>query len=116
MDAIAVEAFQALDPENFYRKFVSQGVRPDGRSHLGQRPIHISTGVLTADHVVSSALVRMGGTKFVGAATLQIGIPADATPSCGDIEVSVTLPPLCSSQFSYGRASELSQSVETFVR
>ncbi|KAG5175526.1 ribosomal protein S5 domain 2-type protein [Tribonema minus] len=111
-----VEAFQKLDPQTFYRKFLSEGVRPDGRGLQEVRDVAVSCGVLTAPHVAASALVTLGDTKVVTGITLQVGQPSQAEPGCGDVEVSVHLTPLCSSMFSVGRPSEQAQALEALIR
>lgn len=78
-----VEAFQRLDPENFYRRFVKNGVRPDGRGLRAVRPISVDVGVLSEDRVRASALVGLGSTKVLAGITLQVGQPMESTPMCG---------------------------------
>lgn len=78
-----VEAFQRLDPETFYRRFVNNGVRPDGRELRAVRPISVDVGVLSGDRVAASALVGLGSTKVLAGITLQVGQPNESTPMCG---------------------------------
>eukprot|EP01084_Bolivina_argentea_P265621 450328_1 len=99
MEALAIEAFQRLDPESYYRRFLSRGVRPDGRTLLGQRKLKIKAGVLSYDRVASSSLVQMGQTKVLAGSTLRIGAPSASSPGQGEAVLSVSIPPLCGSQF-----------------
>lgn len=78
-----VEAFQRLDPENFYRRFIKNGVRPDGRELRAVRPISVDVEVLSSEHVQASALVGLGSTKVLAGITLEVGQPAESTPLCG---------------------------------
>lgn len=78
-----VEAFQRLDPENFYRRFVNNGVRPDGRELRSVRPISVDVEVLSEERVQASALVGLGSTKVLAGITLQVGQPSESTPMCG---------------------------------
>lgn len=78
-----VEAFQRLDPENFYRRFVKNGVRPDGRELRAVRPIAVDVGVLSQERVQASALVGLGSTKVLAGITLQVGQPSESTPMSG---------------------------------
>lgn len=78
-----VEAFQRLDPENFYRRFIKNGVRPDGRELRAVRPISVDVEVLSPEHVQASALVGLGSTKVLAGITLEIGQPAESTPLYG---------------------------------
>ncbi|CAM9807259.1 unnamed protein product [Chrysoparadoxa australica] len=106
-----VEAFQILDPESFYRKFVSNGARPDGRGLHDTRETLVQTGVLSADHVASSAMVVIGGTKVVAGVSLLVKSPALASPTWGDLEASLHLTPLCSTAFSTGPRQPLEAQV-----
>lgn len=78
-----VEAFQRLDPENFYRKFAKNGVRPDGRGLRAVRPISVDGQVLSQERVQASSLVGLGSTKVLAAITLQVGQPNESTPTHG---------------------------------
>ncbi|CAM9126909.1 unnamed protein product [Discosporangium mesarthrocarpum] len=111
-----VEAFQRLDPENFYRRFVAKNVRPDGRELRAVRPVSVDTDLFSEEHVGASALVGIGHTKVVAGITLQVGQPCESSPQCGDVDVQVFLTPLSSSKFGGGRPSEQAQTLGTFVR
>ncbi|CAN0291133.1 unnamed protein product [Scytosiphon promiscuus] len=111
-----VEAFQRLDPENFYRRFVKNGVRPDGRELRAVRPISVDCGVLSQERVNASALVGLGSTKVLAGISLEVGSPGESTPMCGALDVEVKLTPLSSSKFSSGRPSEQAQVLATFVK
>lgn len=78
-----VEAFQRLDPENFYRRFISNGVRPDGRQLRTVRQISVDVDVLSDNHVQGSALVGLGSTKVLTGITLKVGQPSEGTPLHG---------------------------------
>ena len=110
------EAFQKLDPQTFYRKFLSSNVRPDGRSFQQIRDVTISYGVLRNEHVAISTLVTLGDTKVVSAITLQVGQPSEYSPNSGEIEIQVLLTPLCSSKFSVGKPSEQAMVLEALIR
>lgn len=53
-------------------------------------------GVLTRN-THGSSLIRIGPTRVVAAVTLSVGRPAAASPNYGEMDVSVTMGPLCSS-------------------
>ena len=40
----SVAAYRTLYPGEFYEKFLSEEIRPDGRDPLGTRKVNISTG------------------------------------------------------------------------
>ena len=56
-------AFKKLQPEDFYKAHIDQGVRPDGRGSLtASRPVSISVGSIgTAD---GSAIVKQVSTHY----------------------------------------------------
>uniref|UniRef100_A0A6U1QCI5 Ribosomal RNA-processing protein 43 n=1 Tax=Fibrocapsa japonica TaxID=94617 RepID=A0A6U1QCI5_9STRA len=108
-----VEAFQRLAPEGFYKRFVSKGIRPDGRKFHEIRKMNIDLGVLPLTH--GSAMVRLGATKAVAAVSLQIGQPATLTPNCGEISVGVALRPLCHPNFPASQHCRTAQQMESFL-
>jgi exosome complex component RRP43 len=106
MESSAVErraaSFEAVHPEDYYQRFIAQGIRPDGRALGGCRALSVSAGHVST--AVGSALARCGRTSAVAAVTLQVGTPLEATPECGDIDVQVHLGPLCDAgRFAVGR-------------
>ena len=95
-------SFEAVHPEDYYQRFIAQGIRPDGRTLGGCRALSVSAGHVST--AVGSALARCGRTSAVAAVTLQVGTPLEATPGCGDIDVQVHLGPLCDAgRFAVGR-------------
>eukprot|EP01113_Clastostelium_recurvatum_P038770 TRINITY_DN5837_c0_g1_i1.p1 TRINITY_DN5837_c0_g1~~TRINITY_DN5837_c0_g1_i1.p1 ORF type:complete len:281 (-),score=37.23 TRINITY_DN5837_c0_g1_i1:12-854(-) len=94
-------SFQKIYPLEFYRKFLVQSVRPDGRGLLKTRKTTISAGsISTAD---ASAFVRIGNTSVVAGITAEIGAP----PLNEQLQtiINVELTPLCSTQFISGKPS-----------
>lgn len=87
-----VEAFQRLDPENFYRRFIKNGVRPDGRELRTVRPVSVDVDVLSEKHVQGSALVGLGSTKALAGITLEVGHPGESTPLQGALGEEMSLP------------------------
>lgn len=136
-----MEASRKLYPEEFLRKHIAQGVRPDGRTLTKFRKPRITIGsVNTAD---GSCMVKLGNTTVVAGVKAELGpaasgiIPGEAgsaltyasvpipKPSdkhhrCGQIAINVDLPPLCSPKFRGGRlpdeASVIAQRLNNLVR
>eukprot|EP00741_Cyanophora_paradoxa_P016390 tig00020912_g15825.t1 len=108
------EAFRKIHPSLFVRKFLEQGLRPDGRTLLKARKLTVSHGnVSSAD---GSALVKLGNTTVVAGAKAEVGVPDDASPAAGKLEISVELTPLSASRFRPGKQSDESMCVEEYVR
>jgi exosome complex component RRP43 len=51
-------------------------------------------------------LTKIGATSVLAAIKLEISPPLNATPTCGFLEVSVQLTPLCSPRFKVGKPSD----------
>jgi hypothetical protein len=77
-DALEPDAFKKLYPDQYYARFVAEGLRPDGRPLARARPTTIALGaVSTAD---SSALVKIGSTTVMAGIKLEARAPACRTP------------------------------------
>ncbi|ORX99013.1 hypothetical protein K493DRAFT_406416 [Basidiobolus meristosporus CBS 931.73] len=101
------DTFRKIHPAEYYRKFLSQNIRPDGRSLSGYRQTKVTPGAIsTAD---GSALVRIGDTSVLCGIKAEVAEPKIATPNEGFVVPNVELPPLCSSQFKPGPPSEKAQ-------
>ena len=67
-----MDAFRKIYPEEYYRKFLEQNVRPDGRGLTAVRKTVITLGSLnqSAD---GSAFVKVGSTTCVCGIRTEIG-------------------------------------------
>ena len=95
---------KAADPLQYYRQFLSKGLRPDGRTLLQRRHISIRAGAVTTAN--GSCLTKIGATSVLAAIKLEVSAPLNATPTAGFLEVSVQLTPLCSPRFKVGKPSD----------
>jgi exosome complex component RRP43 len=86
--------FRRVHPREFFNKFYSHDVRPDGRHTLSCRKIAVSTGVVS--HSLGSALVRIGHTSVICGVNALITPPPALAPRHGAVEVVVVTSPLCS--------------------
>jgi len=94
----SLETFQALDPKGYLRKFTDSNVRPDARPLHAARPTTVIRSVLTRNSRGSS-LLRLGKTQVLTAATLTIGRPPAALPKSGEIDVTLSIGPLCGGRY-----------------
>jgi exosome complex component RRP43 len=69
-----MELFRTIYPSEFYNKFLSQNVRPDGRSLLSVRKTSVSVGSITS--AAGSSFVRLGHTSVVAGVKGEIGKPS----------------------------------------
>lgn len=105
--------FKSLHPIKFYRDYLNQNVRPDGRLLSKFRPVIVNTGsIATAD---GSALVRIGKTTVICGIKAELAQPKAEKPKEGFLICNVDLPPLCSSKFRPGPPSDLAQVTTRFV-
>jgi len=102
-----MDAFRKIYPEEYYRKFLEQNVRPDGRGLTSVRKTVITLGSLnqSAD---GSSFVKIGSTTCVCGIRAEIG---QSNYNQTSLAINVELSPLCSSKFVRGRPSEQSQVV-----
>lgn len=77
----SASTFQKLHPAEYFRKFISQGVRPDGRLLTGFRPTTVHHGVISTAN--GSAMVRVGGTTVVCGVKAEVAEPKLDSPDQG---------------------------------
>ncbi|KAL9653407.1 hypothetical protein ABK040_002043 [Willaertia magna] len=89
------EAFRKVHPLEFYKKFLPEGVRPDGRSLNMIRETIVSSGSLHTCE--GSSLIKTGNTSVVCGIKSEVMIPREDEPTKGKIIISFDFPPICSS-------------------
>ena len=73
--ALDADAFQRLYPADYYKEFLDQGIRPDGRRFQEARETTIGVGVVsTAD---ASALIRIGSSAAMAGVKLEVPALSD---------------------------------------
>ncbi|NP_001279869.1 exosome complex component RRP43 [Callorhinchus milii] len=105
--------FKTVEPLEYYRKFLKENCRPDGRE-LGEfRTTTLNIGsITTAD---GSALVKLGNTTVVCGIKMEFAVPTVDAPNKGYVVPNVDLPPLCSSRFRPGPPGEQAQAASQFI-
>jgi len=88
---------QRFNPREYYRQFLEEGVRPDGRAMHDRRNAQLERSVIGAAH--GSASVRLGQSAAIAAVRAEVSEVAPDLPTTGRIEIAVELPPLCSASF-----------------
>jgi len=101
---------QRFNPREYYRQFLEEGVRPDGRAVHDRRNAQLECSVIGAAH--GSASVRLGQSAAVAAVRAQVSEVAPDLPTTGRIEVAVELPPLSSASF---REKQRALSLSSFL-
>ncbi|XP_072466490.1 exosome complex component RRP43 isoform X2 [Notamacropus eugenii] len=120
--------FKTVEPLEYYRRFLKENCRPDGRE-LGEfRTTTVNIGsITTAD---GSALVKLGNTTVICGVKAEFAAPPVDSLNKGYIVHScrvvphspffqtvpnVDLPPLCSSRFRSGPPGEEAQVASQFI-
>jgi len=106
--------FRSLQPQEYLRKHIEAGSRPDGRKLTERRPISISSGhIKSAD---GSSIVRQGNTTVVCGIKLELAKPTAENPEQGFIVPNVTIPAMCNPGFKSGPPSAEAQALSTFIK
>ncbi|KAI9345355.1 ribosomal protein S5 domain 2-type protein, partial [Obelidium mucronatum] len=107
-------SFKKLHPQEFHRRFLGKGVRPDGREGLmSWRTPSIHRGSITTCN--GSALVRMGGTTVICGVKAEVAIPDTNHPTTGFLVPNVDFPPIAGSQFKPTAPGEFTQSISEMI-
>lgn len=86
-DALKASIFQRLHPRVYLERFLSESVRPDGRSFASSRTLSLNAGsISTAD---GSALVRLGDTTIICGVKAEVCEPELERPGEGFLGVFV---------------------------
>ncbi|XP_067040280.1 exosome complex component RRP43-like isoform X1 [Acropora muricata] len=105
--------FKTAQPLEYYRQFLKEDVRPDGRTLMEFRKTILNVGSISTAE--GSALVKLGNTTVVCGVKAEFAVPSAEKPSHGYLVPNVDLPPLCSSRFRPGPPNEQAQVLSQFV-
>ncbi|XDA79928.1 hypothetical protein R6Z07F_009921 [Ovis aries] len=105
--------FKTVEPLEYYRRFLKENCRPDGRE-LGEfRTTTVNVGSIgTAD---GSSLVKLGNTTVICGIKAEFGAPPTDAPDKGYVVPNVDLSPLCSWRFRSGPPGEEAQVASQFI-
>ncbi|KAG9020729.1 hypothetical protein FS837_007928 [Tulasnella sp. UAMH 9824] len=101
------KTFQRLHPRAYLERFLSEGIRPDGREPTTWRDVSLNAGSISTAE--GSALVRLGNTTIVCGIKAEIAEPDLDRPEHGFIVPNVDLPAICSPKFKPGPPGEEAQ-------
>lgn len=76
---------QRIDPADYYRNFIKNGVRIDGRSFSDLRCVAVGGSDFNCLSECGSSLVHFGNTKVACSISVLVGTPSQLNPSSGDI-------------------------------
>ncbi|XP_046852927.1 exosome complex component RRP43-like isoform X2 [Xenia sp. Carnegie-2017] len=105
--------FKTAQPLEYYRKFLSENIRPDGRDLLQFRNTVVNIGsIATAE---GSCIVKLGNTTVVCGIKAELANPKSDYPKWGFIVPNIDLSALCSPRFRPGPPSEQAQVISQFI-
>jgi len=111
--AHAASTFKAVHPGEYLRRFVAEGVRPDGRELWQFRKTVLNVGaVSTAD---GSSLVKIGETSVMCGIKAELTNPPLENPDVGWVVPNVTIPPLCSPSVRSGPPTTEAQALTNWL-
>ncbi|XP_034241069.1 exosome complex component RRP43-like [Thrips palmi] len=105
--------YKSIHPVKYYRDFLAQDVRPDGRTPDKTRTVTVNANSISTSD--GSATVRIGNTTVICGIKAELGKPKADEPESGFVVPNVELPPLCSPCFRPGPPSEEAQVMTCFV-
>ncbi|XP_062517014.1 exosome complex component RRP43-like [Corticium candelabrum] len=105
--------FNRIQPAEYLRRYVSQGVRPDGRRLMETRSVSVNVGsVTTAD---GSALVKIGNTTVLCGIKAEFTLPGGENNDEGYVIPNFELSSVASPQSRSGPPSEEAQVISKFL-
>jgi len=107
MDAALLQRYH---PQEYHRRFLVDGLRPDGRTPQDRRPAELRSRALECSH--GSASLRLGHSSAVAGVRAEVTEVTDEQPILNPVTVTVELPPLCSASF---RDRNIAAGVSTFL-
>ncbi|OQR93029.1 exosome complex exonuclease RRP43 [Achlya hypogyna] len=107
--AMTPELYEKLFPEDYIRRCLESGARPDARSLLTGRPVSFNRTK------TGSCLVKLGSSCALATVQFAVGTPAIATPDQGELDLQVLLTGVCASKFSTQRTTDEAQSLSSIV-
>ena len=100
--------FKTVEPLEYYRRFLKENCRPDGRE-LGEfRTTTVNVGSI-------GTTVKLGNTTVICGIKVEFGAPPTDAPDKGHVVPNVDLSPLCSWRFRSGPPGEEAQVASQFI-
>lgn len=104
---INITYYRIIHPVKYYRDYINNDIRPDGRGLDQFRPAIINVSSIgTAD---GSAIVKIGNTTVVCGIKAELAKPKASEPENGFVVPNIELSPLCSPKFRPGAPTEEAQ-------
>lgn len=101
---VEADAFKRLYPEQYFDRFLSNGVRPDGRPLGRARAVTVGAGAVSSAD--GSALVKVGSSSALAGVRMEIMRPDELAPASGQLVVSAEYAQFASADYRPGRPPE----------
>jgi exosome complex component RRP43 len=88
-DNLEAKAFQRLYPDQYFERFLRDGLRLDGRALNVSRAVTVA--VQTNPSADASAVIKVGGTSIMAGVRLEVMIPKETAPEDGSVVVNVEM-------------------------
>lgn len=103
----AEELYKQIHPVKYFRDYLKEDHRVDGRDLVGTRPLQLNLATIsTAD---GSAVVKLGNTTVVCGIKAELASPTAVAPDQGFLVANIEFTPLCAVRFRPGAPSEEAQ-------
>ena len=99
--------YKIAQPVEYYKHFLKENIRPDGRQLTEFRRTVLNVGTVTTAR--GSAVLKLGHTMVVRGVTAELAEPTAEHPKRGYFVPNVELPPLCSLDFRPGPPDDKAQ-------
>ena len=98
---LEAKAFQRLYPDQYFERFLKEGLRLDGRALNVCRPVTVA--VQTNPSADASAVVKIGSTSILAGLRLEVMVPKDTAPEDGSLVVNVEMTSLSYPEYRPGK-------------
>uniref|UniRef100_A0A182P5V7 Ribosomal RNA-processing protein 43 n=1 Tax=Anopheles epiroticus TaxID=199890 RepID=A0A182P5V7_9DIPT len=95
-----LKTFKLLHPVKYYKDYLENNIRPDGRELEDLRPLAISFEVINSAD--GSAIVKVGNTTVVCGIKAELAMPNALEPKLGFLVPNVELSPVSSTSYRPG--------------
>ncbi|ORY41332.1 hypothetical protein BCR33DRAFT_787068 [Rhizoclosmatium globosum] len=111
------DTFKKLHPQEFHRRFLGKGVRPDGREGLMIDLLNLT--LVTPNRIHRNCKRKCarsnGWNTVICGIKAEVAVPDTNHPTTGYLVPNVDFPPICGSQFKPTAPGEFTQSVSEMV-
>ena len=98
--------YTALYPQCEQEEYWNENIRCDGRTFSESRSLSLTTSIVSTSS--SSCLVKLGASTVLVGISLLVGTPLAIAPEDGELDITIALSPIASSEFMIGQMKDQS--------